>query len=211
MPEINDELYPSNSIEKKKEPEKKEIQKITTGKVSVRKPGVGKKLADTFLGDDVENVKTYLVMDVIVPAIKDTIVDMVCSGVEMIFGVRGRNRPASSRRNGGYTNYANISYKQNNRDERRNRDRDRRDDNTRYDANEIVLDSRSEAEDVIFALAELCDRYGMARVADLYELVGVTGDWQSQRWGWESVGSARAIRVRGGGYLIDLPKPIYLD
>lgn len=204
-----DELFPSNSLVQKQEEPKRDIQKITTGKVSVKKPGLGKKMADTFLGDDVENVKSYLIMDVVVPAIKDTIVDMVCSGVEMIFGV-GR-RGGASRSKQSYTNYSNISYKERDR-ERRDRRRDTRSTRDRYDdEKEIIVETRQEAEDVIYQLAELCEVYGMARVADLYELVGMTGDFQSHKWGWESVGQARAIRVRGGGYLIDLPRPIYLD
>lgn len=208
MSEVNkDEMFPSNSIIQRtdKDEPKREIQKITTGKVSVKKPGLGKKMADTFLGDDVENVKSYLIMDVVVPAIKDTIVDMVCSGVEMIFGV-GRRGGGSRRSN--YTNYSNISYKERDKERRTRRSESRRD---RYDPNEIVVETRQEAEEVIFQLAELCESYGMARVADLYELVGITGDFQSQKWGWESVASARAVRVRGGGYAIDLPRPIYLD
>lgn len=201
--QTKNELFPSNSLVQKPEESRKEIRQVTTGKVYEKKPGIGKKMADTFLGDDVENVKSYLIMDVVVPAIKDTIVDMVCSGVEMIFGV-GRRGGRSFR---SYTNYSNISYKERDR-ERRDRRRERTRD---YDEREIVVETRQEAEDVIFQLAELCEQYGMARVADLYELVGKTGDFQSQKWGWESVAQARAVRVRGGGYLIDLPRPIYLD
>lgn len=206
MSEVNkEEMFPSNSIIKREEP-KKQIRQVTTGKVVEKKPGLGRKMADTFLGDDVENVKSYLIMDVVVPAIKDTIVDMVCSGVEMIFGVGRRGGRPSSRTN--YTNYSSFSYKAQERDRR---DYRRESSRNRYDPNEIIVETRQEAEDVIFQLAELCENYGMARVADLYELVGKTGDFQSQKWGWESVAHAKAIRIRGGGYLIDLPKPIYLE
>lgn len=211
MDEIKkEEQFPSNSIIKKQE--KKEIQKVTTGKVYVKKPGIGKKLANTFLGEDAENVKTYLLMDVVVPAIKDTIVDMVCSGVEMIFGVRGRggSRRFVSRRDDRYTNYSNISYKQSDARDRPSR-RERERDPVNNLGEGIVVATRSEAEDIIFRLADLCEMYGMATVADLYSLAGITGDFQSHRWGWETVASARAIRQRGGGFLIDMPRPIYLD
>lgn len=212
MSEVSKEqMFPSNSIServKAQEP-KKEIQKITTGKVTVKKPGLGKKIADTFLEDDVEHVKTYLIKDVVVPAIKDTIVDMGCSALEMIFGSRGRSfgRKVASRAS-SYTNYSSISYK----GERTDRLRRREDREPMGDISQgIIVETRGEAEDVIFRMADLIEEYGMATVADLYSLVGHTGDFQSNKWGWETVASARAVRQRGGGFLIDMPKPIYLE
>lgn len=212
MSEVSkEEMFPSNSISnrvKTQEP-KKEIQKITTGKVSVKKPGLGKKIADTFLEDDVEHVKTYLVKDVVIPAIKDTIVDVGCSALEMIFGSRGRafGRKVVSKAGERYTNYASISYKGEQRERPRRGDREPMGDISQG----IIVETRAEAEDVIFRLADLVDQYQMATVADLYSLCGMTGDFQSNKWGWESVAGARAVRQRGGGFLIDMPKPIYLE
>ena len=50
----------------------------------------------------------------------------------------------------------------------------------------------------------------MATVADLYELVGVTGEYTDNKYGWDSLGSASVTRVRGG-YLVDLPRTRLLD
>ena len=72
-----------------------------TGAVKVKKKNGFEKLAGTFVPDDVDNVKSYIMQDIIVPAIKDVILDTV----QAFLGVNGRSgdnrRPTASR----------ISYK----------------------------------------------------------------------------------------------------
>jgi hypothetical protein len=71
---------------------------------------------------------------------------------------------------------------------------------------EIVLETRQEAEDVLDSLFELVDRFGSASVSDLYELVGVKATHTDEKWGWEDLRGTTPSRVRGG-YLLDLPDP----
>ena len=78
------------------------------------------------------------------------------------------------------------------------------------DYDDIVLDKRDEAEDVLSRMDELISTYGMASVADLYELVGVTGNYTDNKYGWTDIRSASAIRVRDG-YLLKLPKALPLN
>lgn len=81
---------------------------------------------------------------------------------------------------------------------------------SRHDFDEVVLTSRTEAEEVIDRLFEVVSRYGTATVADLYELVGITGTHTDNKWGWTDLRGAGVSRVRGG-YLLDLPEPQPLD
>ena len=204
MSEINAENFPSNSHASKQE--RREVPKVVTkGTVVTKKPGIGRKLADTFFGDDIENIGDYILLDIIVPSIKETIVDMVSNGIEMLFGVGNRR---SSKGSGYHFSYSSISSGKKSRgDNRENRYERRR----RYDGDDVVVETRGQAEEIISNLDDLCKDYGMARVADLYDMVGITPDFTAEKWGWESVASARALRQRGGGYLIQLPKPIYLE
>lgn len=80
----------------------------------------------------------------------------------------------------------------------------------RHNFDEIVLDQRSEAEDVIDRLFDLVSRYESASVADLYELVGLSSVHTDNRWGWTDLTGAGVSRIRGG-YLLDLPEPEPLD
>ena len=91
---------------------------------------------------------------------------------------------------------------------------DRRDDGPRrlnapvrngYDLNDIVLETRGEAEDVLARMDELVEQYGVVSVADLYDLVGITGNYTDNKYGWTNIRNAEPIRVRDG-YLLKLPK-----
>jgi hypothetical protein len=72
------------------------------------------------------------------------------------------------------------------------------------------LATRVEAEEVIDRLFDVVSRYETATVADLYEMVGVTGNYTDDKWGWTDLRGASVQRVRNG-YLLDLPRPEPLD
>lgn len=45
---------------------------------------------------------------------------------------------------------------------------------------------------------ELIDTYKLVSVADLKDLVGITGNYTDNRYGWTSIRSAEVVRVRDG-------------
>lgn len=118
----------------------------------------------------------------------------------LLYGESGRRGRSSSSSRVSY----NASYR-NYYDHRDDRLRGR--DTGYYNYDEIVLDSYGEAEEVLDKMSEILKEYGMVRVADLYELVGITGSYTDNAYGWTDMRSARSERVRGGGYLIKLPRP----
>ena len=90
-----------------KEPlvEKKKIEKVVTGTVKTRE-NKGRKLADVFISEDVSNVKSYVLMDVLVPAIKKAISDIVTNGVDMIlYGGKGSGGSSRSTSKVSYRSY----------------------------------------------------------------------------------------------------------
>jgi hypothetical protein len=136
---------------------------------------------------------------------------MVQGGIEMLlFGEKKGSRTTRDRGR-SYVSYNSYS----------NRDRDRRDDRrdrdrssvarARHNFDDIILETRGEAEEVLSCLADLTQDYGQASVADLYDLVGITGQFTDNKWGWTDISSASATRARNGGYVLNLPKPILLD
>ena len=52
---------------------------------------------------------------------------------------------------------------------------------------------------------EIMEEYGIVRVADLYDLVGITGDYTDNKYGWTNIRSAEVVRVRDG-YKIKMPR-----
>ena len=193
------------SKEETKKPEKK-IEKVTSGKVVKQKKTLGKKFAETFLGDNIESVSSYIIYDIIIPAAKNMISDTVSNGIEML--LFGQTRGSRTRRDRGksYVSYSNY-YKD--RDRYRDRQISQRN-RARHNFDDIILESRGEAEEVLSHLVDLTEDYGMASVADLYDLVGVTSNFTDNKYGWDNLSSGRVVPVRGG-YLLELPRPIVLD
>lgn len=74
-----------------------------------------------------------------------------------------------------------------------------------HDFGEIILATRAEAEDVLEQLRELINQYEIATVSDLYQLVGHTGEFTDDKWGWDDLRSA-SIRPIRGGYLLNMPR-----
>jgi hypothetical protein len=179
-------------------------------------------MKQTFFGSDATSVWQYVMMDVFLPAAKDMIVDSVSQGIErMVFGESHhygrRGGRARSRGDYGrvYTDYR--RYSSSYRDERdrpprpdRNRSLSRRE-RSNHDYKDIVLATRAEAEEVIDRLYDLIGRYDAATLADLYELLGIAGQFTDDKWGWVDLPRDNLIRRIRDGYLLDLPRPEPLD
>ncbi len=186
--------------------EQKKVTKVVEGKVIAKEKGLFGKLGEIFLSEDAGKVKNYLVTDVIIPAIKDTIVDIVKNGIDMIF--YGETRASNTRKTGGQTY---VSYSNYYQPTSRNRSESRSDSNRSRGSNrDFIFDSRGEAEKVLDTLTEIISEYKVASVADLCSMVGITGDWIDNKWGWYDLKDASVRRVHGG-YKLDLPKTVYIE
>ncbi len=193
------EEYKSNSNKQK---EAKKVERVTTGTIRTKKKSDVRKLADVFVSEDMGNVKSYILMDVLVPAIKKAISDIVTNGIDMV--LYGETKKT--------TNSSKVSYRSyyNKDDGRKNNDRSSSRNRSGYDYDEIILDNRGDAEDVLTNMDDLISKYGMVSVGDLYDLVGVTGNYTDEKYGWTDLRDASVIRIRDG-YVLKLPKALPLN
>lgn len=197
------EEYSSNSHKSKAAeiPEKK-VEKAITGVAKKKQKGGVRKLTDVFLTEDISSVKNYILMDVVIPAVKKGISDIVTNGIDMLlYGENGSSKKQSTASKVSYRSYYESGKERNSQIQR-----------TRpgYNYDDIVLDNRGEAEDVLTRMDELISTYGMVSVADLYDLVGITCNYTDNKYGWTDVRSASIVRIREG-YLIKMPKAMPLD
>lgn len=197
---MNIENYPSNSHKAKEAPEriddKKKIEKVVTGQVKTKKKnGLGKFMSG-LVSEETPDIKTYLFKDVVVPTIKKTITDIVDM---LLYGGRGGRR--------GSTNASRVSYRSYWDDPRDSRNEVRAVQAYNYD--DIILDSRGDAEEVLNQLNDLIDVYKIASVADLYDLVGITGNYTDNKYGWTNLSTAYVDRCRDG-YRLKLPRALPL-
>jgi hypothetical protein len=198
------EEYKPNSHKYKEDqkraiPEKK-VEKVISGTVKSKKKSEIKKFADIFISEDVTNVKSYILLDILVPAIKKAISDIVTNGIDMIlYGGTGKTKSNTAASKVSYRSYY---------DSRRDYSAVRT--KTGYNYDDIIFDNRGEAEDVLSRMDELVSTYGLVSVADLYDLVGITGNYTDNNYGWTDIRSACVIRVRDG-YMLKLPKALPIN
>lgn len=184
--------------------EQKRFDKVVKSPVKTKKKGELRKFADVFVSEDIHNVKSYILTDVLIPAAKKLITDVVTDGINMIlYGATGRGGRSGS--NTPYVSYRNYS---DSKTERRASERSRT--SSHYSVDDIIFNTRGEAENVLTLMDEAIERYKMVRVADFYDLAGVTGNYTDNDYGWTNLRSAEIRRV-SDGYVIKLPRALPID
>lgn len=206
------EEFPSNSRRAKIEPvEREKVEAVVTGTVVRRKKPLGRRLIETFFGsDDARGVWQYVTEDVLIPAAKDMVTDAITGGVERaIFGeVRGRGRGPRGGAGGSYVSYNKYSSGGSpigGRSEapRRELSRSAR---SNHNFDELVYQTKPEAEEVLDKLYFLVEKYGVATIADFYEASDVEARFTDQKYGWTDLTGVDVARIRGGGYILTLPR-----
>lgn len=180
---------------------KEPVNKIIEGKAVARKVPWYKRFAHKLVADDAQSMGDWVMQEVLIPSLRNLISDTVNGSTQRLLYGTARPRGATrvGERPGLRTRYDQMS----DHEPRRMLSRESR---ARHDFNDVVLDTRSDAIDVVEALIDRVERYQSASVSDLYDLVGVTGSFADQRWGWTNLRDADVRQVRGG-FLLDLPSP----
>lgn len=192
------------------------------------KPSTGRLFWKSFIMEDFGIVKDYLLFDVLVPAIKDTIVDASCSAINMIFnGDAGKRRTYGRGWNQSYskTDYGTI-YRTT-QTGKFNPDRERRSYEEPVYSNrfnqiymDLIFENRVDAEDCLDQLREIVEQYNQVTVADYYEIyeqvtktkvpAAARRNWQeTQNFGWSDL-SQVIVTGRRGEYYLTLPRTAFL-
>lgn len=184
--------------ERRGENQEKKVERVTTGTVKTKKKSKANKFADVFISEDISNVKDYILYDVLLPAAKKTISEIVSNGIDMILYGETKSRK---------TKGSKVSYSKyyDDRDDYDRKPSSRRSRVLGYDYEDIILEDRREAEEVLNRMEDLIDSYGVVSVADLYDLVGISGNYTDNKYGWMNLRNAGIERTRDG-YLLVLPK-----
>lgn len=198
------ENYRSNSHKSREaaRQEEKKVEKVISGSASVQKKSELRRFADIFVSEDAGDVKDYLIWDILVPSIRRGLHDMITSVADMVFG---KGRTAGSATGGA----SRVNYRAYYEPETRSRP-GQTVTRTGYAFDDVVVDSRGDAETVLQQMDDLIANYGLVSVADLYDLVGINGSYTDNRYGWTNIASAKVVRVPNG-YMLKLPKVMPLD
>lgn len=185
-------------------PERQHAKPVAKRIASRKKKTFGQNFVELFLADDVGDIGTYLVKDLIVPTIKDVFLNF------MTAALWGDRRSGSIYRDSGRqrTNYNGVSR---NQAPRRERDREdysagKRD----FDLDNLVFNTREEADIVLTRLEDYMVDYGQVTVGYLLELMDESGPYTAEYYGWRNLDRASVRRVRNG-YALDLPRPVRIE
>lgn len=206
---MSEPVYAPNSHKYKEEQkntttEEKRIRKVVKSPAKTKKNEM-RKIADIFISEDVSNVKNYIFMDVLVPAIKKAVYDIVTNGIDMfLYGGSGKVKNSSSGSRVSYRNY----YDQKNSGVVRNHETNRVHSGFEYE--DVVFPSRGDAENAKQQMQDIVARYGIVTVNDLYEMAMLSAPYTSQKYGWMDISNVSVERVRDG-YVLKLPRAVPID
>lgn len=190
--------YPSNADHPKKQPDRKRMEKITTGTVKTTKHSASNSVVE-FLAP--------VIADAIVPTLKDALVSIVTNGINiLIYGDSGNSsssRPISSI-SYGRTNYSRIST------DRKTGGRPNTQSRSRQNFDDLMFESRGEAQIVLDELRNVIQTYGVVTVLDAYDLCGQDAPYTSEKYGWMNLDNAYIERNRQG-YVIRFPRAVPID
>lgn len=192
------------SKEKRENPSpaaEKRTEKVVAGNVKQRKKSGLSKAGSMLAPGDVESVKDYILMDVLVPSIKRAISDIVCNGIKILLGEPVQSNKSSAP--GARVNYRQYYPVEERRDYARPRAQ------AQYSYDDVIFDNRGDAEEVLYRMEELLERFDVVSVADLFDMAGISSNYTDNKYGWTDLRSARVERVHDG-YRINLPRATIL-
>jgi hypothetical protein len=195
--------------------EEKQIERITSAEVRIRKRGPMRTFKKLIIEADMGSVGHFVWLDIIVPMFKNMIVSTIEQGAHRaVYGDRYaaglRPRPPSSAVGIGQTRgvinhvpYERAGLPMGRPDPRGVPQLQR---GGLADPRGYLIVNREEAVRVLEQMAMVIDRYDVVSVADLHGMIGLTSSHIDNRWGWIDVRDAQIRGVRDG-WLLELPEP----
>lgn len=212
---MNEPVYKPNSHKYREQ--QKELAKAAEHEARVKKvvkssaktkQNTVRKFADIFISEDVKNVKSYIFMDVLVPSIKKAIYDIVTTGIDKIlYGGAARSNNGN---NGIKVSYRNYYDQRNSPSGPSPRNSDNQPVKNGFAYEDIIFNTRGEAEAAKQQMQDTIARYGVVTVADMYDMADLPAPFTSQKYGWMDISNSE-IKRELSGYILKLPRAVPLD
>lgn len=193
--------YPANSHRHKEEQtkapveERRKVEQIVTGVAKTKKKRELGKLVDLFISEDAPKIKSYVIHDVIMPAVKKA----VMGSLDMLL-----NGGHSSGYSSDYNPKPKIRYSQYAEEPNYRKATGTIASKSSVEYADIQYPDRGAAERVLFAMRDIHAEFQSVTLAELYEMSGIDHPYTYTKYGWKSLRDAKVVR-RGDGYFIDLP------
>lgn len=169
-----------------------------------------------FFAKDLKTAASDVNRDIVLPGIKNLIVNVLVNSVYNIFGSSG-----GGVRNGNFTSYTsyarpvnNVSYGAGynaNKPLGSQLPANQSKVIDMYNVSNVIFENRGSAEEVLARLAAIIDKYGSASVADFYDLVGQGAPHTANNYGWKDLANAVVVPLASGGCHILMPNCVPLN
>ena len=180
-------------------------------KTIARKEGMGRRVARAFISEERGNIKEHVIFDVVIPAIKNAVVDVITDGINMLLYGEKRSRKDKSGRTAYGSFWASSLQESNRRAE--SSGATRTSSMGRY--MDAAWESKEEAKDVLECMSTILDSYPAVTVADFYGLIDDDKNFPIEsihnKWGWKSLAGVDVVKLGGGLWGLSLPRPTHLD
>jgi hypothetical protein len=74
----------------------------------------------------------------------------------------------------------------------------------------IMFDTKKDANKVLSGLKDILERYNVVSVADLHDLVGESGSYTDNKYGWTDLKEMKIVK-KTNGYMLRMPEVITLN
>lgn len=171
----------------------KKIRKVVKGPVKVRSKSEFEKVANNFFDGDFKEIKKSLFQDVLIPAVKKIIDDLVTNSIHLaLYGNAAPQKKSGNTTVVHYDNSYNVHRKISSSPVKK------------FEYRDILLNSRSDAEAVRNEMDETLEKYGRVTVADYYDICGYIAGYGEDKYGWTDLRGMRIVASRDGWY-VELP------
>lgn len=190
----------SNSKQSKKERTMPDA--VIKGSAKTKSKTTGRKVFESVLAEDFKTIKHHVIEDKIKPKFLELIFDAVTDGLELaLFGMSGRKKRSSG---SGYTSYGSY-YKASGGSNGRPKSKPEPK-KAVYDMDEIEFEFKEDAVNVLDRLCEDIQEYGNVSGEVLKHLLGEPANYTDRKYGWTDLSTATIDRIRGGSYILSLPR-----
>lgn len=187
----------------------KEQKKVATG--TLKEKTFGQKVRDAFISDEIHDIKSYVVFDVIIPAIKQTFRNLFVNSLDMaLFGKVQQSAKLDQRGGSTYIAYDRL-YQSRSSNEIQQRQQKGGAPLRINELDRIVFKDKTDAIDVLSYMLDNIEEYHVASVADFVSAADLSISPIHHKFGWYDLSTASVEELPdGSGYYIRLPKPVQI-
>lgn len=186
----------------------KEKKVVATG--TVKEKTFKQKVRDAFISDEVHDIKSYVVFDVIIPAIKQTFRNLFVNSLDMALFGKVQQGPKTDQRGGStYIAYDRL-YQQGNGGYGQSPKPQKAGAPLRInELDRVIFHDKTDAIDVLSYMLENIEEYHVTSVADFVQAANLTVSPIHHNFGFYDLSGASVEQLPdGSGYWIRLPKPV---